>query len=156
MSVFGITRPARCIDCGQVCRWNVGDAMWDAEDGSWVCAEAGRDDRGGFPHDLEQDEDRPVSTPLPPGGGSCTKGTIVANFAVEQHPGNGSVTVTTPKGVHVFGDPDEVIANGWDLVEAARSGKSRGYVARVGMVDFGNAARMGEFGKKMMEVRGRD
>jgi len=50
------SRPAKCIDCGQTAHWNADEAMWDAEDGTWVCAEGGRDEQGGFPHDLEQED----------------------------------------------------------------------------------------------------
>jgi hypothetical protein len=80
----------------------------------------------------------------------------VSHVTVHQSGNSGNVTVRTPAGVRVYDDPDEVIANGLDLIKGGEGGRSQGYVSRVGTVVFDSPAQMIEVGREMAAVKPRD
>jgi len=80
----------------------------------------------------------------------------MAHVTVYQSRNSGNVTVETPDGTRVYDDPDEVIANGRDLITGGQAGRSRGYISRIGTITFDSPKQMIAVGSEMASVKPRD
>jgi len=75
---------------------------------------------------------------------------------IRQSDVSGNVTVRTPRGVHVYTDPDEVIETGRNMLNGARRGMLKVYFSGIGHVEFDNAEEQSAAAFRMMAVEPAD